>query len=107
VTDKLQSLRKSQQQEKRLAKTRAGTGAQQSLGSGNGWRRKNDVREDEYLWEMKRTDKRSISLKLDDLEGLRKNAWKDGRTPVFHVEIQDKRYIVLEEVDALALMDGE
>ena len=94
-------LRRSREQEKRIAKRHDG---QLSSGSGNGWLRKNDVRTDGILWEMKRTDRKSITLKDTDLEELRKNALLEGRMPAMHVEIGKRRYVVLTENDFEGLM---
>jgi hypothetical protein len=52
---------------------------------------------------MKRTDKKQITLKLDDLTQLEKQACLEDRMPLFHVEIQDKRYVMLTEDDAMEL----
>lgn len=104
--DSTANRRKSDKQEKRLADL---IGARVQPGSGSGWKRRQDVRSEDFLWEMKRTDnKKSISLKLDDLAQLRKNALMDGRTGVMHVEIGDKRFVVMFEDDFLELagLDG-
>lgn len=100
-----EGLRRSQAQEKRVAKITGGT---QNAGSGNGWKRKADVRSggrEGYLWEMKYTGKRQITVKADDLEKVRKEAWSEGRTPLLHLEVDGRRYVLLEEVDFLELID--
>lgn len=92
-------IRKSRQQEKRIAKKVGGT---LNAGSGNK-NRKNDVRQgNRVLWEMKRTDKKSITIKYTDLRDLRKNALLEGRLPVMHIELGDRRYVIIEEDDFLA-----
>jgi Holliday junction resolvase len=94
-------MRLSQRQEKSIAKR---TGGSRNAGSGNGWQRKHDVRSggrEGVLWEMKRTAKKSISIKADDLESLRKIAWSEGRSPMFHFELGGRGYIILEEHDVL------
>lgn len=96
-------LKKSQNQEKRVAKK---TGGSRNAGSGNGWQRKNDVRSGGHegmLWEMKRTDKKQITIKAEDLESLRKEAWKEGRTPLFHIELNGRSYVMMEEYDFLEM----
>lgn len=96
-------LRKSQAQEKRVAKATGGT---RNAGSGNGWQRKHDVRSgghEGFLWEMKRTDKKQITIKASDLDSVRKIAWQEGRTPVFHIEFAGRRYVLLEEADFMEL----
>lgn len=92
-----EKIKKSRAQEERLADRYGGT---RNAGSGNQWRRKHDVRTPGYLWECKRTDGKQITLKLEDLDSVRKEAWSEDRTPIMHIEIGDRRYIMLEEVDA-------
>jgi hypothetical protein len=90
---------KSRRQEKRIATKVGGT---LNAGSGNG-NRKNDVRQrGEVLWEMKRTDSRSITIKATDLRDLRKQASLEGRLPVMHIELGGRRYVVIEEDDFLS-----
>lgn len=90
---------KSRNQEKRIARKVGGT---LNAGSGNG-NRKNDVRQrGEVLWEMKRTDAKTITIKATDLRDLRKNAALEGRLPVMHIELGGRRYVVIEEDDFLS-----
>lgn len=96
---KPEALRLSQQQEKRIAKR---TGGKVNPGSGSQWRHKNDVREKEVLWEMKRTNLKSITIKATDLEELRRNALLAGQTPVMHIELGKRRYVIMEEDDYFA-----
>lgn len=92
-------LLKSRAQEKRIARKVGGT---LNAGSGNG-NRKNDVRQrGEVLWEMKRTDAKTITIKATDLRDLRKNASLEGRLPVMHIELGGRRYVVIEEEDFLS-----
>jgi hypothetical protein len=93
---KPEPLRLSQQQEKRIAKRVGGT---LNAGSGNQWKRKADVREREVLWEMKRTNAKSITIRLADLETVRKEAALIGRLPVLHIELGTRRYVIIEEDD--------
>lgn len=100
-----EKIKKSQAQEKRIEKI---VGGSRNAGSGNGWKRKHDVRSggnSGLLWEMKRTDKKQITIKVSDLESLRKIALTEGRTPVFHIELNGRRYVLLEEPDFLDLID--
>ena len=75
------------------------TNGQRQPGSGSGWLHPNDVRSDEYLWEMKLTDGKSISIKLEDWEKLRRNAILTGRKPGMHIQIGTRRLVVLDEGD--------
>jgi hypothetical protein len=88
--------KKWQKQESRLAALIGGT---RNAGSGNGWVRKSDVRNREWLVEAKQTDARSIRLKLDDLLANGHHADVEGRTPAFCVEIAGHNYVVLREQD--------
>ena len=85
-----------ERQEKSVAKRRGGS---RSGGSGSGWRRRNDVREDTVLWEMKGTGKKQITIKASDLEGVRANAMLQGRIPAMHIEIDGRRWVVISEDD--------
>lgn len=53
-------------------------GGRVTPGSGNGWVTKNDVKADDVSVEMKYTDKKSFSLKAEDLRTAEKNALLDG-----------------------------
>lgn len=55
---------------------------------------------------MKRTDKKQITVKLSDLEAVRKAAWEEGRTPMFHIEIGNRAYVIIEENDFLEMTGG-
>jgi len=99
-------LKRSQKQEARVSDMTRGS---RNAGSGNGWQRKGDIRSEtsssgKFLWEMKRTsNKKQITVKVADLETIRHHAWADSRIPVFHIEIDDKRYVILQEDDFLEL----
>src|SRR5262252_11066855 len=70
------SVRKAwQKQEKRLAGMLGGT---RNAGSGNGWVRKNDVRNRDYLVEAKWTEHRSYRLRVEDLLSLAHHADVEG-----------------------------
>jgi hypothetical protein len=87
-----------EKQERRVARRRGGrlTG-----GSGSGWRRRNDVRERGVLWEMKSTGNRQITIKEDDWEALRRNAYAAGVMPALHIEFgaRKRRLVLIEEDD--------
>ena len=68
--------------------------------------RKNDARDDVWLEEYKRTDKRQITLKLDDLEELRTNALSGGRSPVLHFELGGRHWAIVLEDDFEERIDG-
>ena len=81
------SLKKSQAQEKRLAKT---YGGQTNSGSGNGWIRKNDVRTDDLSIEAKYTDAKQFTLKNEDLKKAEQYALIDGRDSVFMISFSGR-----------------
>jgi len=85
-----------ERQEKRLANLLGGT---RNAGSGNGWVRKADVRNIDWLIEAKTTSFKSFTLKLSDLLSLGHHADREGRTPAFCIEIQGHNYVVLREQD--------
>ena len=85
-----------ERQEKRVAKR---IGGRRQPGSGNGWRHKNDVAHVDCLLEMKHTDKKQITIKQADLDALRYHAVLIGKVPVLHIEIGDRRYVMVEEDD--------
>jgi hypothetical protein len=99
------ALDASRAQEARIAGIRGGT---LHAGSGNQWRHKNDLRDEQCLWEMKHTDgEKQITIKVKDLEELRTNAILADRMPVFHVQIgrDGKKYVILQEDDFLELIE--
>lgn len=67
--------------------------------SGAGWKRKHDVRSEGVLWEMKRTGKKQITLKANDLESVRREAILEGRIPLLGFELNGRNYVVVEEND--------
>lgn len=97
-------MKRSQAQEQRTA---AVIGGKQQPRSGAGWSKKNDVRSDTLLVENKRTDnRRSITLKADDLEGVSRNAAQRGLTPVLQFDLNGRHYYVLDEVGMQEAMEG-
>ena len=89
-------VKEPERQERRVAKKRGGV---RQPGSGSGWLHPDDVLDPEYRWEMKQTAGKSISLKLEDWEVLRKSAILSGRKPAMHIQIGKRRLIVLDESD--------
>lgn len=67
--------RRSRQQEQDAADRLDG---RRVSGSGSGWITKNDVKTDDLSLEVKYTDKKSYSLKYQDLLKAEKNALLDG-----------------------------
>ena len=78
--------RKSQRQEKRLAKEGFLVPASGAL-----WNLKGDVSFKDFLVEAKRTDKKSISVKKGWLTKIFEEAINEGKTPGIEIEIQDFR----------------
>ena len=72
-----------------------------NVGSGNTPWRKNDVRAHggRTLIEYKRTDRKSITIKLADIEDLRRNALLEGRDTLFGFEIGGRDYVIVEAAD--------
>ncbi|MFJ2113371.1 hypothetical protein ACIOEX_16045 [Streptomyces sp. NPDC087850] len=96
-------LKRSQDQEKKLAVHYGGT---VNAGSGNGWMHKNDVRSDRFSFEAKTTEKKSYSLKLDELVKAEKNALISGREMVFAVEIGGRNWMVVSQDTFDTLLDA-
>jgi hypothetical protein len=95
-------LKRSRKQEDSIADTYRGS---RNVMSGAGWVRKADVRTEDMLIEAKTTQAKSYSLKLSELRELRKQAIMDDRVPVFIVDIQGHRYVVLDENDWLEMTE--
>jgi Holliday junction resolvase len=92
---KKSQLRRSQRQERRIASR---NGASSNAGSGNTWTRKNDSRNERFLFEQKRTDNtKSISVTEKEIRDLRNHAAQIGREPVLTIELNGRHYYVIEE----------
>lgn len=98
VTD---GQRKSRKQEKDWA---AKTGGRVNPGSGNGWRHKNDVRSASFSDELKYTDKKSFSIKLDDLLTAEKNALADGKDMRFVISLGGRNWVLMADYTAETYM---
>lgn len=74
-------------------------GGRASAGSGSSWRSPGDVRAEEYLEELKFTDKKSYSLRVADWEDIKAKALVLGREPKMVIEFPEAglRLIVTEE----------
>lgn len=92
----------AEEQEKRFASL---VGGEVVRGSGSGWRYKADVLTLVWLFEMKRTSSRSITVKLDDWDKLIAEAAMEDRIPAMHIELGHRRFVVLPEDDFLILTD--
>lgn len=92
---------KSRKQEDATAKA---IGGRVTPASGAFWHRKGDVRSDKYLLEAKYTGKASATISKAVWEKIRREALLDGRTPVLGLQIQDRKLIVLDMEDFLALV---
>jgi hypothetical protein len=73
--------------------------------SGAGWLRKNDVQSEDVSVEAKYTDKKSFSLKVDDLLLAEKYALLDDRDLVFAIEFSTagRTFAVISWEDYLGL----
>lgn len=77
----------------------AEVGGRTSAGSGSSWRSPGDVRAEEYLEELKFTDKKSYSLRVTDWNDIKEKALSMGREPRMVIEFPeyDLRLVVTEE----------
>ena len=96
-------MKASRKQEDRSAKVYRGS---RNAGSGSGWLRKNDVRSYKFLIENKLTDnKKSYSVKLQDMVELTQRAILEDRTPVLQFDVGGKHYVVLNEDDFITMAE--
>lgn len=85
--DDVDIRKKSQKQEKNLAKL---LGGKTRPGSGSKWAAKGDVRTEKFLVEAKRTDADSIRVSAKVWNKIRKEAIREGlREPMYAIQIQD------------------
>lgn len=61
-------------------------GLRQVAGSGNGWVSKEDGENEHVLCQLKSTDKKSYSVKKEDIDTLEQNAAMSHKIPVFAVQ---------------------
>lgn len=83
--------KKSKKQEGRVAEK---LGGKRQKGSGSVPLNKGDVRSEHLLTECKRTDKKSISIKIDYLEKITNEAISYGCTPSLAIEFENTPRIV-------------
>ena len=101
---KNENRKKSDAQEKRWA---AAIDGEVVRGSGSGWRHKSDVKNRKWLFELKRTDGKSLGLKEDDWEKLVQEAAMEDLVPAMHLELGKRGFVLLSEVDFLLLVEED
>jgi hypothetical protein len=95
-------MKKWRKQEKDVAKKLFG---RTTPGSGNSRNiyKKSDVSSKHYRVECKLTEKASVSLKLDVLQKIEKEALYNNQMPVVCADIQGERYAVIRWDDFVAM----
>lgn len=93
---KVQNARSKKQENLRAKQT----GGKVQAGSGTSWRAPGDVKNAEFLEEMKFTDKDSFALKVETWKKIKRQAAVTGREPKMVIDFPqyDLRLIVTEEV---------
>ena len=95
--------KRSKKQEERTADKYYGS---RNVMSGAGWVRKNDVRTVDLLIENKFTDKKSYSIKSEEMVKLARTAILEDRVPVLQVDLGGRSYVVLLEDDFLEMLNA-
>lgn len=72
-------------------------GGRVSAGSGSSWRSPQDVRNGEYLEQLKFTDKKQYTIKEDEWIGLRADALREGKEPRLVIDTPFGRLVITEE----------
>ena len=93
--------KRAKQQEERTAERYNGS---RNVMSGAGWVRKNDVRTIDLLIDNKFTDKKSYSIKSNEMVKLSRTAILEDRIPVLQVDLGGRSYVVLLENDFLEMI---
>jgi hypothetical protein len=93
-------VNRSRKQERDVARD---IGGRATPASGAFWHSKGDVRHPDYLMELKRTDKASITLSKQVWEKIRREALLEGKAPALVLQIQDRQLAVLDWEDFLGL----
>jgi hypothetical protein len=101
---KTRGQRESQKQERQAG---VRFGGKTTIGSGNGWTQKNDVRTKTISMELKFTDKKSFSLKLEDLLIAERHALLDGRESLFGVRMGSRDWWILSDESFQSLLHGD
>lgn len=75
--------------------------------SGSGWIEKEDGLSKHCICQLKSTDKRSISVNLNDIQILNKNATICHKTPVFAIQylLTGETYLLIKPSDIMNLQD--
>lgn len=94
---KKQNKRSRTQERKRADEV----GGRPTAGSGSSWRSAGDVSTDDVLEEVKFTDKASYSLKVADLQAIRRKALNTGKEPSFLVEFSEHNMRVIIQIEDL------
>lgn len=105
IPKKNEHLKRSRLQERRVA---ANLGGSVNAGSGNQWRRKNDVRTEHESIELKTTTKDSYRLTALDIHKMTLNALMDGqRLGWLEIEFATRGVtaVVLDKDDFYAMRD--
>lgn len=68
-------------------------------GSGNQWSKPGDVKTDDFLMEVKQTDKKSYSLNVAIWKKISKEALFSYRMPMMSLKIQDVELVVISKED--------
>ena len=92
----------SQHQEERVARRFDG---RRTPGSGSGFI-KNDVRSEDWSFEVKWTGKKQYTLKSADLKEGEKYALLDGREFAFGIEMDGTHWVVISEDTFHKLLEG-
>ena len=91
---------RSVRQERRIAQD---LGGRTTPASGARWGARRDVRSDAWLVEAKTTGQRSYRVEEKDLDFLKRQAYRLGRTPAYVVELQGRGELVVLPIDAIDL----
>lgn len=87
-------------------------GLEPTKGSGSGWIEKEDGQNDNFICQLKSTDKQSIKLNLLDIEKLEYNATVTNKIPIFAIQFLENNsetwkgtYLMLHPEDIIAVAE--
>ena len=89
-------MKKWQLKEKEDAKA---FGGKRVRASGSKWYAPGDVKDEDFLYDSKQTDKKSYSLNIDTLDKLYEEALFSFRIPALSVKIRETEVVVLFKED--------